>query len=159
MRRADIITALALLAIGVVVLIEGLRLKVGWGYAGPEPGLYLFLLALGLIGSSAYTLVQTILLKTRSPLTESKPFVKKGGFIPVLKVAIPALGMVAIAQVIGLYLAGGLLLGFYMRWIGRHHWGLVLALGILLAIGSYLVFDKFFMIPLPRGSLGKYLPY
>lgn len=156
MRRADLITALVLLAIGVVVLIEGLRLKVGWGYAGPEAGLYPFLLALGLIGSSAYTLTQ-IILKWRT--TQNKRFIMKGGFLPVMKVAIPALGMVAMSQVVGLYLAGGLFLGFYMRWIGRHHWSLVFTLSILLAVSSYFVFDKFFKIPLPRGMLGKYLPY
>lgn len=139
-----------------MVFFEGLRLGIGWGTMGPEAGFFPFLLALGLIISSSYTLTQTIL---KGHSSENRPFIKKGGIIPVLKVAIPALGMVALTPVIGLYLAGGLFLGFYMRWIGRHHWGLVLAFSIALPVVSYFVFDKFFALPLPRGILGKYLPY
>jgi hypothetical protein len=48
MRKADGICACILLAFGVVVASDGWRLGAfGWGLAGPESGLYPFLLGSG----------------------------------------------------------------------------------------------------------------
>jgi hypothetical protein len=48
LRKADAICALVLLAIGAVVGYDATRQGVfGWGLAGPEPGMYPFLLGLG----------------------------------------------------------------------------------------------------------------
>ena len=50
-----------------------------------------------------------------------------------------------------------LYLAFYIRWVGRHPWPLVLAVSIGLPLGSYFLFDKWFMIPMPKGLWGEHL--
>jgi hypothetical protein len=77
--------------------------------------------------------------------------------VPVLKVALPATAMVLLTQMIGLYPAAALYIAFYMRWIGRHHWLLVLAVSLCIPFGSYFLFDKWFLIPMPKGWWGEYL--
>jgi hypothetical protein len=77
--------------------------------------------------------------------------------VPTLKVALPATAMVVLTQMIGLYPAAALYIACYMRWIGRHHWLLVLAVSLCIPLGSYFLFDKWFLIPMPKGWWGEYL--
>jgi putative tricarboxylic transport membrane protein len=44
-----------------------------------------------------------------------------------------------------------------MRWVGQHRWPVVLALSIGLPLGSYFLFDKWFLIPMPKGLWGEHL--
>jgi len=88
-----------------------------------------------------------------------KPFIRPGGLRPVLYVAVPAALMVLLTEFIGLYLAAGLYLAVYTRWIGKHSWITVAAVSILLPLASYFVFDKWFLIPLPKGRLEDFLRF
>ncbi len=60
---------------------------------------------------------------------------------------------------IGLYLAAALYLAFYMRWVGRHPWSLVLSLAIGIPLVTFLVFEKWFLVPMPKGPLEAWLGY
>lgn len=152
MRKADAICALVLLAIGVLVIYEASQYGVfGWGPAGPQPGMYLFLLGAGGIVGSLIILGQLFLRSRRAEPDEA--FIPPGALKRILSVGIPAALMVLLTQFIGLYLAAGLYLAIYMRWIGRHRWLTVLAVSILLPLAGYLMFEKWFLIPLPEGSL------
>lgn len=158
MRKADGVCALVLVAIGTLAVFDARRYGVfGWGPAGPESGLYPFLLGLGIMVGSLITLGQT-LLRSRSAAPDEL-FIPRGGLKPVLSVAVPAAGMVFLMQFIGLYLAAGLYLAVYMRWIGKHRWITVLAVSILLPLSGYLIFEKWFLIPLPEGSLTGHLGF
>jgi len=158
MRKADGICALMLLGIGALVCYDASRSGVfGWGLSGPEPGMYPFLLGLGMMIGSVIVLVQ-VFLRWRRARTDT-PFFPPGALKPVLSVGIPAALMVLLTQFIGLYLAAGLYLAVYMRWIGRHRWITVVAVSILLPFAGYVVFEKWFLIPLPEGSLRARLPF
>jgi hypothetical protein len=158
MRKADGICALIILAIGLLVGYDGWRLTVlGWGPAGPQPGLYPFLLGLGVMVGSLVVLGQ-VMARSRKAVPD-KPFIRPGGLRPVLYVAVPAALMVLLTEFIGLYLAAGLYLAVYTRWIGKHSWITVAAVSILLPLASYFVFDKWFLIPLPKGRLEDFLRF
>src|SRR5574341_608610 len=145
MRKADGICAIITLLIGILVISEALRLGVlGWGMSGPEPGMYIFLLGAGVCVGSLVILGR-VLAQVRKGEPD-KPFIRSGGLRPVLYVAVPAAIMVLFTEFIGLYLAAGLYLAVYMRWIGKHRWVTVLSISILLPLVSYFVFDKFFLI-------------
>ena len=45
MRAADLVTALALIVVGAVVIADALRLGIGWGVEGPQSGFFPFWLA------------------------------------------------------------------------------------------------------------------
>lgn len=157
MQKADVITALIILIIGIFVVYDGVRLGViGWGASGPMSGLYPFLLGMGLIIGSLVVMGRVFI--SRKSMSD-KPFIQKGGLRHVLYVAIPAALMVALTEFIGLYVAAGLYLALYMRWIGKHRWITVLAVSILLPLISYFVFDKYFLIPLPKGRLSGLLGF
>jgi putative tricarboxylic transport membrane protein len=154
MRKADVGFALILLVLAVLVAWESLRLDIGWGLNGPKGGFFPFWLAVGLALCCLVILVQA--LRSTSP-TLRLPLVRPGGWVPLLKVAVPATAMVALTEMIGLYPAAALYIGFYMWWIGQHHWLLVLAVSTGVPFVSYMIFDKWFLIPMPKGWWGGHL--
>ena len=154
MRKADIGFALMLLVLAVLVAWESLQLDIGWGLNGPQGGFFPFWLAVGLAICCLVILVQAF---RGTSATLRQPLVRPGGWVPILKVAVPATAMVALTEMIGLYPAAALYIGFYMRWIGKHRWLLVLAVSLGVPLCSYLIFDRWFLIPMPKGWWGEHL--
>lgn len=153
MRIADLITAAILAAAGVLVLVDAVRLGTGWGTDGPQSGFFPFWLAVLLIGCCLAIAAQAV------RLTLPMPFVTRKALGPVLAVLGPAAGFVVLTQAIGLYVASALYMGFYMRWIGRHSWTAVVALGTGFPVITFLVFEKWFLVPMPKGPLETWLGY
>ncbi|HSB81341.1 MAG TPA: tripartite tricarboxylate transporter TctB family protein [Candidatus Methylomirabilis sp.] len=152
MRKADAVCATLLMLIGAFVCFDASKHGIfGWGAAGPEAGMYPFLLGAGMILGSLVILAQTLFGERDA--TPDKPFFPPGALKPVLSVGIPATLMVLLTHFIGLYLAAGLYLAVYMRWIGRHRWISVATVSVLLPLAGYVLFQRWFQIPLPEGSL------
>src|ERR671915_2480044 len=137
MRTADVTTAALLMLLSTVVIYDALRLGAGWGGEGPQSGFFPFWLATLLALVSIVLFLQA--LRNRS----GKPFVTRDRFVPVLQVVGPLAGFVVLTDPpgpwsgLGLYVAAGLYLGFYMRWVGRHHWRTVLALATTIPVVTF----------------------
>ncbi len=153
MRIADALTAAVLMLGGGVVIFDALRLGIGWGTDGPKSGFFPFWLALLLVVTAAIIVVQA----ARSRSTVS--FVTRKQLGPVLKVLWPATATVALMHFVGLYVASALYLGYYMRAVGRHAWFLVLTLAVLIPLVTFLVFETWFLVPMPKGPLEAWLGY
>ena len=153
MALANAITAVVLMMLGGVVIFDALRLGTGWGTDGPKSGFFPFWLAVILVVTCALILVQT--LRERS----SQPFVTRAQLAPVLKVLVPATAAVVLMQFVGLYVAAALYMGFYMRLVGRHTWFVVVAIAMLVPVATFLVFETWFLVPMPKGPLEAWLGY
>jgi hypothetical protein len=153
MRRADIITASLLMLLGGVVVFDAVRLGIGWGTDGPKSGFFPFWLGVLLVAACAAIAGQAW---RRSP---AGPFVTRERLRPVLKVLLPALGLVVVMQWLGLYVSSALYIALYMRWIGRHRWLTVIACAVGMAVLSFVVFDRWFLVPMPKGPLETWLGY
>ncbi len=153
MRAADLLTASVLVLLGGVVLYDAVRLGIGWGTDGPKSGFFPFSLAAILILMCGVILVQA------ARRASTKPFVSRRQLGPVLKVLWAAAGMVVLTQFIGLYVASALYLGFYMRWVGRHSWLAVVGLGIGIPVATFLIFETWFLVPMPKGPVEAWLGY
>jgi hypothetical protein len=136
------------LILALLVLWESLKLNVGWGLNGPEAGFFPFWLAVGLLLSSVSIIFTALRSQNRSL---QRPFIEREGLVSVSKVALPAFAMVALTDVIGLYPAACVYLFVYMRWIGKHAWITTALISFLVPVVSYFIFDKWFLIPMPRG--------
>jgi putative tricarboxylic transport membrane protein len=152
-RTADAITAAVLLLLGGVVLLDAIRLGFGWGTDGPQSGFFPFWMALLLVLSSAVIVARTL---RRAP---GPRFVTREQLRSVLTVLLPAVAMVLLTQTVGLYVASGLYLGFYMRWVGRHSWAAVAALALGVPIVTFIIFEQWFLVPMPKGPLEMYWGY
>jgi len=153
MRAANLATASVLLLLGGVAIFDSVRLGIGWGTDGPKSGFFPFWLSLLLVATCGLIIVRAAFRAS------AKPFVSREQLRPVLKVLWPATGMVVLTQVIGLYVASALYLGFYMRWVGRHSWLAVIVLSISVPIATFFIFEKWFLVPMPKGPLEAWLGY
>ena len=88
-----------------------------------------------------------------------KSFMSREQLAPVLTVLWPAMAAVALMHFVGLYVASGLYMGLYMRWVGRHSWMTVFTLGIGIPVITFLIFEKWFLVPMPKGPLEHWLGY
>ena len=153
MRAAELVTASVLMFLGGIVLFDAVRLGFGWGADGPRSGFFPFWLALIMVLCCAVIILQAV----RSG--PGKSFVSREQLSSVLKVLWPAVAAVALMHFVGLYVASALYMGFYMRWVGRHSWVTVLLVALGVPIGSFLVFEKWFLVPMPKGPLEQWLGY
>ena len=151
MRAADLVTASVLMLLGGVVVFDAVRLGIGWGTDGPKSGFFPFWLGVVMIAVCAAILVQTVVRASKTP------FVTREQLGPVLKVLWPAMALVVLTQWLGLYVSAGLYTGFYMRWIGRHSWPGVVAVAVLFPLVTFFVFEKWFLVPMPKGPLEAWL--
>jgi len=155
-KAADILVAVILLCIGLIVGWDSVRLGAGWEPGGgPRPGFFPFLMAVLVVGGCLVIIRQA--MKGTSSVKGEKPFVPPGGLRSVLTVFLPAIGMVLLTQVIGLYLAAMIYLGGYIRLVGGFRWRTVLIVSILIPLFFYWLFDKVFLIPMPMGMYGALL--
>jgi putative tricarboxylic transport membrane protein len=152
MRAAEIVTASILGLLGGLVIFDSLRLGIGWGTDGPKSGFFPFWLALILVVCCAIICLQ-------EGRRVSGAFVAREKFKPVLKVLWPAVVAVGLMEWLGLYVASALYLGFYMRWVGRHSWILVVVLSVGIPIATFLIFEQWFLVPMPKGPLEDWLGY
>jgi hypothetical protein len=153
MRTADLTTALILMAGGILVIWDSLRLGVGWGTDGPESGFFPFWLAVLLLVACAAIALQAWHRASRVP------FVTRERLTPVLTTLLPATGFVVLTQLIGLYVATTAFMAFYMRWIGRYPWLAVVVVSVLFPLATFVVFEKWFLVPMPKGPLEAWLGY
>ena len=152
-RTVDLITAALILAIGAIVIADSLRLGAGWGSDGPKSGFFPFWLGTILVLTAAALLVQAWRRGVQAP------FVSRQRLRPVLIVLLPAIGLVVLTEWLGLYVASALYLGGYMRGVGGHRWPTVALLAVGIPIVTFVIFERWFLVPMPKGPLEAWLGY
>jgi|SRR5437867_486467 len=153
MKTAELVTVVVLLIVGGIVVYDSASIGIGWGTDGPRSGFFPFWLGVALIAASVAIGIQTLRRAT------STIFVTRAQLVPVLQVLAPATALVVLTQVIGLYVSSALYLAVYMRWIGRHRWLAIAAISIGIPLLTFLIFEKWFLVPMPKGPLEGWLGY
>ena len=153
MRAADLATAGVLFLLAGVVLFDAIRLGFGWGSDGPQSGFFPFWLAVLMLLTLIGIFVQS------ASQSSARLFVTRAQLRPVLSVLGPAVGFIVLMQFAGLYVAGALYLALSMRWLGRHGWSAVAAVSVSVPIAVFVIFERWFVVPLPKGPLEMWLGY
>jgi hypothetical protein len=151
-RSVEIGVALFMALLAAVGIIGSLKVGIGWGPEGPRAGFFPFYISLIVLMSSAVNLVGAL-----REFTGREVFAEWGQIRQVLSVVIPTTVYVFAVPVLGMYVSSGLLIGVFMKWIGRYGWPLVLALSIGVPLAAYILFENWFLVPLPKGPLEDWL--
>jgi hypothetical protein len=105
--------------------------------------------------SSTITLL--IALFAKSP--DRTPFVESEQFKRVLQVIVPSFIFAIAIDYIGIYVAGGLFIAFFMWWLGKYPLPKVVVVSVLVPLAVFLVFEMWFLVPLPKGPVEAYFGY
>ncbi|MBI2316838.1 MAG: tripartite tricarboxylate transporter TctB family protein [Betaproteobacteria bacterium] len=148
-KTAEIAVAALLLLLGAIAIFDSARLGFAWGEDGPQPGYFPFYVALIICVSSLVNLVRALVAGPG----KSKTFVEIGQLKLVLAVLVPTAIYAALIGWVGIYVASVLFVGFFMRWLGKYPWWKVLAVSAGNSVVFFLIFEIWFVIPLPKGPI------
>jgi len=145
---AEVVTALATLALGSAVVIGSREFGVGWNEGGPQPGTFPFYVGLLVVAASAGNLFLAW-RKRRA----GGAFVDAVQARRIAAFGLPLLGFVALSLTLGFYVATTLYLGGVMRIQGRYRWLTCIAVAIGTSVFFFVVLDVWFKVPLLKGPL------
>jgi hypothetical protein len=151
-RSVEIGVALVIALLAIIGIIGGLEAGIGWGAEGPKAGFFPFYVSLIVLISCAINLVNILREQTSAAL-----FASWGQLRQVLAVVIPTTVFVFLVPVLGMYVSAALLIAIFMKWLGRYPWWLVLLISIGVPIITYLMFERWFLVPLPKGPVEYWL--
>ena len=153
-KSAELAVAALFFVLGAIVITDSVRLGFGWQEVhGPRPGYFPFYIGLIICIASLVNAV----LALRVPAAQNKTFVEVGQLKMVLSVLIPTAIYAALVTWIGIYVSSVFFIGFFMRWLGKYPWWKVVAVSVVTAVVFYVIFEKWFKVPLPKGPLESLL--
>lgn len=154
-RTMEVVVALVLLILCAIVIFDCTRLGFGWQEGeGPSPGYFPFYVAVILGIASVINLV--VALRGRG---SGEVFVALRPFGRVLAVLIPSIVFVGLIQYLGIYVASAIYIFLFMIVIGRENPVRALAVAAIVPFSLFLMFEKWFLVPLPKGPLEAWLGY
>ena len=154
-RWPELVVALGLMALAALVISDSLRVGIGWADDGPKAGYFPFYIGLLLLLSSGWVAVTTLLQWRK--LTAS--FVGREAWSGVVAVAWPTLIYVGLIGFTGIYAASVLLIAYFMRRHGRYGWPLTALVSVAVMLAFFLVFERWFLVPLPKGPIEALLGF
>ena len=152
-KTAELVAAGVFILIGAIVIFDSVRLGAKWGADGPQAGYFPFYLGVIICVSSGITFVRGLFI----PAEKNAGFVEVGQLKLVLSVLIPSGVYVALISPLGIYLASALFVAFFMRWLGKYPWWTVALVSIGNSVAFFLIFEIWFLVPLPKGPLEAWL--
>ena len=151
-RVVEIGVALLTIVFGAIVIYGSLQVGINWGVEGPKAGFFPFYIGVIIVGGGVFNLLRTFV-----DVSPEKLFASWGQLRQVLSVVVPSTVYVVLVPVLGIYVSSALLLAVFMKWLGRYGWGLVIAISIIVPIIFYFMFEKWFLVPLPKGPVEELL--
>ena len=152
-RTVEIAVALATLAFGIIILLGSLQVGIDWGVEGPKPGFFPFYVSLFIIVGSVYNLLQA----TRFGGIKDGLFSSWEQLGRVMSVVVPASIYVALVPFLGIYVSSLMLIAFFMMWLGKYNAWMTLPIAVGVPFVVYVVFERYFQIPLPKGPIEYWL--
>jgi hypothetical protein len=152
-KTAELAVAALFFLLGAIVVFDSARQGAKWAADGPQPGYFPFYVGLIICAASLVTFVRGALI----PRDKSAVFVEVGQLKLVLAVLLPSFVYVALIDWLGIYVASALFVAFFMRWLGKYVWWKTLLVSLGNSVVFFLIFEVWFLVPLPKGPLEVWL--
>src|SRR5690349_10912637 len=151
----DLVVAAIIFALGALVGWDSYRIGASWGSDGPQSGYFPFYIGMITCVCGAVVFVQSLLRLG----TDKHVFVTPEQFKQVLVILAPSTVYVLGVQLIGIYVSSAVFIALFMRIAGRYTWLRSAVVGLGVSLGSFVMFEIWFKIPLPKGPFENLLGY
>jgi hypothetical protein len=155
-RWMELITALVIVALGVLVIYDSHRVGVGWADDGPRSGYFPNIIGWILAISGGWIAGGTIVAWRKLAGTI---FVSHADLKPVLAMLLPTIAYVALIWLIGIYVASAIYIAGFMIFQGKYKILLALLVSIGVPVVIFLLFEIWFLVPLPKGPVENMLGF
>jgi hypothetical protein len=153
-RTVDAVVAAILIAVGAVVMWDSARVGASWAADGPEAGYFPFYVGAIILIASVVNFAIAVLGKG-----PRGTFIERGQLLSVLKVLIPAVLFVVAIEWLGIYVSAALYIAIFMAWLGKYKPWLIAPIALGVPFVLFLLFEIWFLVPLPKGPLEAALGY
>ena len=126
-------------------MVDSARIGAKWGSDGPQAGYFPFLTGSALLAAGAWIAGAT-LLRWRKLAADT--FVPYAQLVPVLQMLLPTIAYVVLIRLLGIYV-----------WKGRYKILATLSVSVGVPVALFLLFEVWFLVPLPKGPLERMLGY
>jgi hypothetical protein len=147
-RWPELIVAVTLLLLAALVITDSLRIGIGWSDDGPRSGYFPFYIGLGLLGSSAWIAAKQLMHWSKNEL-----FAERSQLASVWAIFWPMVIYVGLVAALGIYAGSVILIAFFMIRHGKHKVITSTAVAIGVPVAAYLIFERWFLVQLPKGPL------
>jgi hypothetical protein len=155
-RTMDISVALVFIALAGLFMYDCARIGFGWvDGQGPAGGFFPFYISVFMILASLANLQRAV---TRAEPDGDEVFVTRKSMMRVLFVLVPTALYVAAIQYLGIYVSSAIFITLFMIVSRAAIWraGLV---GMGTALALFMMFERWFLVPLPKGPLEAMLGF
>ena len=149
MRWPELLMAAFMLGVAALVITDSLRVGTDWGDDGPKSGYFPFYIGLLLAISSGWILVNQL----RRWSQDTEVFAEHAQLRLVMAVFVPMVVYVLMIFGIGIYFSSAVLIGYFMFRYGRYSWVITLPVAIGVPLFFYVVFERWFLVMLPKGPI------
>jgi len=150
-RTVEMGVAVACIIFGIITIIGSMQVGVGWDATGPRSGFFPFYLGIILVLSSLRN------LNSARAIDGEREFATWHQLKQVLAVIIPTTVYVFVLPYTGIYIASMVLIGGFMMWLGKYPLYKAIIYGVGVPVGIYFMFEKWFLVPLPKGPIEYWL--
>ena len=154
-RWPEVIVAGGLMLLAALVITDSIRVGTGWADDGPRAGYFPFYIGLLLLLSSGVVLVTALLgWRKTDPV-----FVERAQLGMVFAVLVPMVLYVGAIALAGIYAASLMLIAYFMRRHGKFSWPWTVGVSVGVPLAFFLVFERWFLVPLPKGPIESLLGF
>ncbi|MBM3565347.1 MAG: tripartite tricarboxylate transporter TctB family protein [Alphaproteobacteria bacterium] len=153
-RAVDMFVAAAIGALAVLVMYDNYQTGAKWASDGPQAGYFPFYIGVLMLISAGVNFFNALLKKGPRRI-----FVDSQQFRSVLAILVPSAVFVAGAYFIGIYIATVAFLAYFMRVLGGYRAAIIAPIAIGVPVFFFLLFEIWFLVPLPKGPVESYFGF
>lgn len=153
-RNVEVGVAIFMVILALIAIYGGIKVGIGWGDEGPKAGFFPFYIGVIVVISCAVNIFR--LLRGES---DDGTFATWNQLRKVMTVVVPTTIYVFIIPYTGIYAASALLIAAFMIWLGKYRWILAIPIAIAVPLLTFMLFEIWFLVPLPKGPLENFLGY
>lgn len=153
-RSVEVGVAAFMALLALIGIYGSIKVGIGWGDEGPRAGFFPFYVSLVVLISCAINILAVLAVPDKG-----RVFAEWGQLRQVLSVLVPTIVYVGLVPYIGIYVASALLIVFFMRLFGKYSWIVAVAISVAVPFLTFLMFEIWFLVPLPKGALESMLGF
>lgn len=153
-RQVEIGVAVAMIVFALITIFGSYLAGVGWGAEGPKSGFFPFWIGALILVASIVNLARILVASS-----DGRIFAEWHQLSQVLLVVVPMTVYVFAVPWTGIYVASIFLIGGFMRYFGRYSWPWVVGIALGVPLVLFVTFERWFLVPLPKGPIEDFLGY
>ena len=154
-RVMELVVSGLFMALSVLVMWDNWRIGARWAEDGPQAGYFPFYIGLIMLVASGATFLVNLLARAGA----SANFVDRAQLRQVLQVFVPTAVFVALIWALGLYVSAAGFIAFFMWRLGKYPLHKIAPIAVAVPLFLFVMFEIWFLVPLPKGPLEQALGY